>query len=216
MENYHSVGFNIKYILTSNSRSKQSPSQEAPMKRLEFWSRVLPRCRYYNKPPTYFGGSAPRPVLSVPAVTMREPARKPLLGLATVISVLALSLLALDSYRVRLSLEAKLEQEAEQFKQTQDLITREFKANRKKRELQVLNERRRVQMREMKVALHVALLRKQLVDAGITPATIQRALEEFDKNAKMENSIENVSGTRLWVTENSDCKSYVSDIREYD
>ncbi|SCU99129.1 LAFA_0G22166g1_1 [Lachancea sp. 'fantastica'] len=194
---------------------------------------------WYSTPPTYFAGSTPRPVVSsvptsVPTSVpnsvptsiatsptnagnhVQNPPRKYLLELATVISVLAMSLLAFDSYRVRLKLEAKLEQDAEQFKQTQDLVTKEFNANRKKRELQILNERKRVQTRELKVALHVALLRKQLEDLGIQPASVKQALQEFEKNAKMENSASNVSGTRLWVTENSCYKGYISDVREYD
>ncbi|CEP62523.1 uncharacterized protein LALA0_S05e07536g [Lachancea lanzarotensis] len=198
------------------------------LKRLSIRAHVPLRRQRYSTPPTYFAGAPPRPVVSSVSTSIPlSPAsarvqnqdatsRKYLQDLVTVISVLALSLLAFDSYRVRVKLEAKLEQDTEHFKKTQDLVTKEFNANRKKRELQILNERKRVQTRELKVALHVALLRKQLEDLGVQPASVNQALQEFEKNAKMENSTSNVSGTRLWITENSPCKGYISDVREYD
>jgi hypothetical protein len=45
-----------------------------------------------------------------------------------------------------------------------------FNTHRKKRELQVLNERKATQKREMKMVYHIALLRKQLLDEGLTPS----------------------------------------------
>lgn len=41
---------------------------------------------------------------------------------------------------------------------------------RKNRELQVLNERKQTQKREMKMVYHIAMLRKQLMDAGLKPS----------------------------------------------
>ena len=167
--------------------------------------------RVYSTPPTYFGSlrHSPQPVHHPIAhynAPPKEPRRKPFLELATVISVLALSFFAIDNYRARLMLEIKLEEQTLLARQAQDLITRQTSAQRKKRELQILNERKLVQTRQMKVALHVAMLRKQLLDAGVDPVTIQDAVQEYHRTVKMENSISNVSGTRLWVTDDSPSK----------
>ncbi|SCU92930.1 LANO_0E02564g1_1 [Lachancea nothofagi CBS 11611] len=188
--------------------------------RLRSLARAASKFRFYSSPPTYFGTAGlptqiHRPVPHL-VPTPKLPVRKPLLELATVFSVLALSFFAIDNYRARLRLELKVEEDALKFKQAQDLLAKQANAHRKKRELQILNERKLIQTREMKVALHVAMLRKQLIEAGLKPATIEQALHEFEKHVKMENSISNVSGTRLWVTDDSPSKCYVSDVREYD
>jgi hypothetical protein len=44
-----------------------------------------------------------------------------------------------------------------------------FNNLRKKRDLQLLNERKNTQKREMKMAYHISMLRKQLIDAGLKP-----------------------------------------------
>ncbi|SCU91947.1 LADA_0F13190g1_1 [Lachancea dasiensis] len=184
--------------------------------------RVLTRVRTYSSlpPPTYFGprtstSSSPHPQLKV-ANPPKEAVRKPLLELATVLSVIALSFFAIDNYRSRLTLELKMEENAVRFKEAQESLAQQANAHRKKRELQILNERKLIQTRDMKAVLHVAMLRKQLTDAGIEPVAIAQVLQEFEKNVRMENSVSNVSGTRLWLTSDSESKAYISDIREYD
>ncbi|CUS23113.1 LAQU0S08e02410g1_1 [Lachancea quebecensis] len=178
--------------------------------------------RYYSTPPTYFGSLGPRLAPAAPAAPAmpfrapREPARKPFLELAMLFSVLALSFFAVDNYRARLTAELRLEEQALKARQAQELIAKQLNAQRKKRELQILNERKLVQTRQMKVALHVAMLRKQLLDAGLAPASIEDALQEFERHVRMENSISNVSGTRLWVTDESPAKQFVPDVREYE
>lgn len=91
-----------------------------------------------------------------------------------------------------------------------------FNNARKKREIQILNERKNFQKREMKMALHVALLRKQLQEAGVQPVDINEAIAEFERNVKMENSLANVTGASLWIVDDADIKSYVPSSHEYD
>lgn len=52
-----------------------------------------------------------------------------------------------------------------------------FNNQRKKRELQVLNERKMTQKREMKMVYHIALLRKQLIEVGVKPGEYHPAID---------------------------------------
>lgn len=93
---------------------------------------------------------------------------------------------------------------------------KQMNAQRKKRELQILNERKSGLQRQMKMALHIAMLRKQLVDLDQEPVSIETIQQEYTKSIKMENSISNVSGTALWITDDSTYKAYLPNAREYD
>ncbi|SCW00382.1 LAFE_0C02960g1_1 [Lachancea fermentati] len=181
--------------------------------------------RNYIRPPTYFNkpGLAGQPAQNVttlplyaPPVKPSKEVRKPFLEIATGIAVLVLSFFALDNYRIRLGLESKLEDQLLKIKSAQELYNKQINAQRKKRELQILNERKQMQMRQMKISLHVALLRKQLLDHDIQPVSIEDALQEYEKSVRMENSISNVSGTSLWVIDDSPTKAFVPNAREYD
>lgn len=98
----------------------------------------------------------------------------------------------------------------------QEVYLKQMNAQRKKRELQILNERKSVLQRQMKMALHIAMLRKQLIDNGQDPASIDTIQQEYSKSIKMENSISNVSGTALWISDDSDYKAHLPNAREYD
>lgn len=179
--------------------------------------------RLYNRPPTYFNNAGTTntqatatPYYMPPHLAKTNGIRKPFLEFAMIISVIALSFFAVDNYRVRIGLQSKLQENNLQTQKAQEFYTKQMNALRKKRELQILNERKNVQMREMKMSLHVAMLRKQLRDHGIEPATIDEALQEYERSVKMENSISNVSGTSLWVVDDSPTKAFVPNVREYD
>lgn len=99
-------------------------------------------------------------------------------------------------------------------REQQDFFAKQVSAARKKRELQVLNERKLHQVREMKLALHIAMLRQQLHDAGSDPVSVKDVLQEYHNSVKMENSISNVSGTFLWL-QSPQLNAYLPNVREY-
>ncbi|ODV57831.1 uncharacterized protein ASCRUDRAFT_78355 [Ascoidea rubescens DSM 1968] len=121
-----------------------------------------------------------------------------------------------DNYLKAKELEGKVVEQINNNHKALAIAQMSFNKTRKKREMQILNERSNNQKREMKMVLHVAMLRKQLRDNGIEPVNIDDATAEFEKNVKMENSMSNLSGTSLWVVDDAPIKSFVPNIHEYD
>lgn len=132
------------------------------------------------------------------------------------IAVGTLCFLAIDNYRARNELQAQVEQDRVKLAESHEFLTRQTNAARKKRELQILNERKTTKMREMKLALHIAMLRAQLQEHGIEPRSIEECALEYARSVKMDNSISNVSGTALWVNDDSSLKGLMPNPREYE
>lgn len=180
---------------------------------------MINKTKAYTTPPTYFHNGLPpqfsKP-LYPPANVFPGIIRKPMMEYAMIISVVALSFFAIDNYKERKELESKLHREITTNKNLQDAYQKQVNAIRRKRELQILNERKQIQIREMKMSLHIALLRNQLMSKEVKPISIEETLQEYEKCIKMENSLSNVSGTMLWVDDNSPFKAYVPNVREYD
>lgn len=189
------------------------------VKRCNYVTSTLSRGSILKNPPSYFSDSVKNnhyvPIKDRTTTKYNE-MKKPILEFAMIISVATLCFFAIDNYRVRTDLQDKLESEQIKMKEAQEFLTRQMNAARKKRELQILNERKMVKMREMKLSLHVAMLRKQLQDHGIQPKSIEECVNEYENSVKMENSISNVSGTMLWVADDSNIKGYIPNVREYD
>lgn len=53
----------------------------------------------------------------------------------------------------------------------------------------LLQERREIAKRDFKMSLHIAMLRKQLMDLGVSPIELDLAIKEFEKSVKLDNSI---------------------------
>lgn len=47
------------------------------------------------------------------------------------------------------------------------------------------------------------MLRKQLMDLGVSPIELDLAIKEFEKSVKLDNSIKNVTGQYLWLDDSS-------------
>lgn len=172
-----------------------------------------------TSPPSYFSNGNGRhvPLHYRPANPMKnEGLKRPMREVAMIISIATLCFFALDNYRIRNDLQHRVEADQIQQREKQEFMTKQMNASRRKRELQILNERKFTKMREMKMALHIAMLRKQLKDNGIDPWSIEDCLNEYAKTVKMENSISNVSGTALWIMDDSTLKAYVPNVREYE
>lgn len=89
--------------------------------------------------------------------------------LSIVFSIITLIYFAVDNYRVRSLMEASILEQSLQHMKSLAITQNNFNNQRKKREIQIINERKKVQKREMKMVYHISLLRKQLIDAGIDP-----------------------------------------------
>ncbi|SSD59465.1 uncharacterized protein SCODWIG_01226 [Saccharomycodes ludwigii] len=196
----------------------------SPSKPERYLKRLHPILkRFIHKPPSYFSYSSSDSTPNAPHIytgtgNASNNVRKSFLEFAMVISVVALSFFAIDNYRSRLQLEAKLQNLIFEQTKQHELYTKQVNGIRRKRELQILNERKSIQIREMKMALHIALLRKQLIENGITdPISIDEVLKEYGDKVMMENSISNISGTHLWLNGDEQIlKKYLPNVREYD
>lgn len=172
----------------------------------------------FPDPPRYF--SHPNASIHQPVVTEQNLESHSRLqvfrDLGSGIATIALVYFAIDNYLTRVQLtQAGFDRAVEQQKSLA-VAQMTFNSARKKREIQVLNERKSFQKREMKMALHVALLRKQLEEAGKEPVDINTVIEQFEDKVKMEVSMANFTGTSFWLNGENDLKKYIPDSHEYD
>ncbi|KAL6939272.1 hypothetical protein ACO0RG_003106 [Hanseniaspora osmophila] len=163
-------------------------------------------------PPTYFSSPAHSPNVPLHHVppmrsgSQAEPQPRPrLLDISILFSVLSLSFFAVDNYRSRVELELELENFRLDSLNQKDFSKMELQGKFKKRELQILNERKNTQIKEMKMLLHIAMLKQQLEKNNIKDSiTLQQVHEEFNKKIRMDNSLSNVSGVKLWIDSDVD------------
>lgn len=136
--------------------------------------------------------------------------------LLSLLAMVALAYLAIDNYADRVKSE-KLNTETTAINlKTLQLQQQNFLNARKQQELKLLRERMDVSKRCYKMALHIALLRKQLADLGVDPADINAVLLEFEKNVRLNNSVQNLTGQAIWLADDSSLNGYIPDYREYD
>lgn len=172
-----------------------------------------------GKPPLYFQtGEVPQ---TYQADSSHEPPPRRndhtfLAGLANAVATLALVYFAVDNYSHRIRLEKTAEELASINLKTLQLQEAQYVAARKKRDFQILQERKEMAKRSMRMGLHIALLRKQLEDHGVEPATIEEALKQFEQLVRVDNLIKNVLSQNLWIDDGSELKQYLPDYQEYD
>ena len=89
--------------------------------------------------------------------------------------------IAIDNYTERIRLE-KLHNETSAINlkalQIQQL---NHQREKKQKDLTLLQERREIAKRDFKMSLHIAMLRKQLMDLGVSPIELDLAIKEFEK-----------------------------------
>lgn len=128
---------------------------------------------------------------------------KSLRELTSLLAMCVLAYLAVDNYTSRIKLErASIETSAINLKALQ-VQQANFLNARKKRDIQILQERKDTEKRDFKMTLHIAILRKQLLDNGIEPIDVELATREFEKSVKIDNSMKNISGQALWLDDHS-------------
>lgn len=195
--------------------------------------------RFYSLPPTHFSNPAKVPLEygteSLPLTNTASQNRadqtlnsqnlgheyearsqSPLKELLTVLAMFTLAYLAVDNYTERIKLE-KLNAETTAINvKTLQLQQQNYVTAHKQQEVKMLRERIETSKRSYKMALHVAMLRKQLADLGEEPVGINAVMLEFERNVKLNNSVQNLTGQAIWLDESSAYGGYVPDYREYD
>ncbi|KAM9924924.1 hypothetical protein OXX80_011065 [Metschnikowia pulcherrima] len=142
--------------------------------------------------------------------------RRPLRDLSSFLAMATLAYFALDNYQGRVKAE-KLNQETTAINvKTLQMQQQNFLNAQKQRDLRILKERSDVSKRCFKMAMHIAILKKQLQDLGVDPKEIAEVSEEFDKHVKVSNSAQNLTGNVIWLTDETEYKGLMPDYREYD
>ena len=123
-------------------------------------------------------------------------------GRAYFIAIVALSYLAYDNFNYNVKVE-KLNNELTTMKKALQVQQANFLNVRRNKDLQMIEERKDHEKKSFRMALHIALLRKQLAELGVDPIGIDSAMQEFEKSVKVDNSIKNISGQSLWLEDDS-------------
>ncbi|WPK25808.1 hypothetical protein PUMCH_003139 [Australozyma saopauloensis] len=193
-----------------------------------FCNRII-LSRSMHRPPSYFNDplAVPKPfnnASNVPASAQIQddqpngddippPTLRSMKDFAMVLASLTLAYLAVDNYKSRVKIEKMSQETAAINMKTLQLQQQSFAGAVKKQELRILNERMVTSKRCFKMALHIAMLRRQLAEKGIDPTTIDEVAAEFDKSVKMSNGS---PGSLLWLDDDSKFKPDLPDYREYD
>ncbi|KAI5964899.1 uncharacterized protein KGF55_001970 [Candida pseudojiufengensis] len=123
--------------------------------------------------------------------------------ITALLAMFALAYIAIDNYTERIKIE-KLHTETNAINlkalQVQQL---NYQKERKRKDLALLQERKEIAKRNFKMGLHIAMLRKQLLDSGVKPVELDEAVKEFESNVKADNSMKNISGQYLWLDDSS-------------
>lgn len=208
---------------------KPFPIRTLPL-RISLPKLVIPS-RYLQtqiQPPSHFTKGAKVPPsydeISVsdhqqpPAATTPPSAKndRSLRELTLLVAMFTLGYIAVDNYVNRMKLE-KLNSETTAINlKTLQVQQANFLQARKKKDLQMLQERKDNQKRNFKMALHVAFLRHQLIQLGHDPIAIDKVINEYEKSVKIDNSLKNVTGQSLWINDDSELKNYLPDVHDYD
>lgn len=134
----------------------------------------------------------------------------------SLLTIGVLSYLAIDNYSTRVKLE-KVNKELNSINLKRFQVEQaKFLNYNKQKDVQILQERREHSKRDFKMSLHIALLRKQLKEAGLNPIDIDQVIKQFESNVKADYSSKNITGQAMWLKDESDLKSYFPNPRDYD
>ncbi|ODV79783.1 uncharacterized protein CANTADRAFT_49866 [Suhomyces tanzawaensis NRRL Y-17324] len=123
--------------------------------------------------------------------------------ITSLIAMYVLAYIAIDNYTTRTKLESLNKETSAITQKALQVQQANFLNARKQRDLQIVQERRDHARRSFKMSVHIAMLRKQLVDLGVDPLEIDEAVKEFERSVKVDNSMKNVSGQTLWIDDSS-------------
>lgn len=137
--------------------------------------------------------------------------------LVSLLGMCTLAYLALDNYNTRVTLEkaaaSKHAQLVKVSRSNQALVLAERK---KRHQIETIRNKKETR-RSLRMATHIALLRKQLVEAGLDPISIDQSLHEF-KNSAMQAPDELTGLLKMWISDNSrmcDSSEYSSGVTKH-
>lgn len=196
----------------------------APFRRqLNYSSRLLarpplslqpllpPPSHFLQPPPAHFSGAAlePTPPTSGGSVgSLRE--------LAVLLTMLTLSFFAVDNYINRIKLEKMINEATIINFKTLKVQQANFNTAQKRKNLQIISERRENAKTFARMGLHIALLREQLIELGHSPVDIDTVLQEYEKTVKVNTSLANVNDQVVYLVDNSRLKEHFPSIHDYE
>lgn len=159
-----------------------------------------------SHPPTHFGNPSSPTNNSSTGLQNHRPAinnGKPVRELSVLLTMMVLSYLAIDNYWNRVKLEKLLNETTIINIKTLKLQQANYTTAQKRKNLLVIGERRENNKKFTKMGVHIALLRKQLIDLGHNPVDIDSALKEYEKTVKVNTSVNNVTDQILYIGDQS-------------
>ncbi|ODQ83025.1 hypothetical protein BABINDRAFT_79764 [Babjeviella inositovora NRRL Y-12698] len=89
-----------------------------------------------------------------------------------------------------------------------------YQQHKKQRDMLFMKKDKEHMKLEMKLSIHVGLLRKQLQEAGIDPVSIEKAIEQYERDVKIGSTLTN--GSLLWVDDASTVRPFVPHFKDYE
>ncbi|KAK9473551.1 uncharacterized protein V1510DRAFT_414346 [Dipodascopsis tothii] len=180
-------------------------------------ARALARGRFAsNGLPTYFSNPAKPPAAGPePAKRADGPPRTYITFMLTT-ALISVSVMLGSAQTAQRESEEKAQQLAAMLSQNATTHQMKFTQFRQQHDSALQRERREREKIDMAVLVHVAMLRKQLVEAGIEPAGVDEAATEFQRAVRMDSSAASSGlGSSYYVATDSAVKAYIPDIHEY-
>ncbi|CDK28339.1 unnamed protein product [Kuraishia capsulata CBS 1993] len=110
------------------------------------------------------------------------------------ISLIAVTCLLFDHIFAAREADKQMDELTRKYQKNLRSLQLNFQQQNRQRNLQTLSERKKMLQREMKMGLHIALLREQLIENDIQP--------DFENHVKGDNALAVVPQT-LWVSDDS-------------
>lgn len=89
-----------------------------------------------------------------------------------------------------------------------------YQQYKKQREQLFVKRDREHAVLEMKLSIHIGLLRQQALEAGLDPVSVEAALAQYERDVKVGTTLSN--GSLLWVDDASPVRPHVPHLKDYD
>lgn len=136
--------------------------------------------------------------------------------LAVLLTMLTLSFFAVDNYINRIKLEKMINEATIINFKTLKVQQANFNTAQKRKNLQIISERRDNAKKFARMGLHIALLREQLIELGHNPVDINTVLQEYEKNVRVNTSLANVNDQAVYLVDDSRLKEHFPSIHDYE
>lgn len=127
-----------------------------------------------------------------------------------------LAYFAVDNYIGRIKLENQARESAALHLKLLKLQQEAYTAQIRQANLTFVEELRKQAVRNFRMALHIAMLRRQLTEKSCELVSIEDAKAEYEKTVRSSRQPLNVTGDALWMEDGSPYAPYFTDFREYD